>query len=164
MLGAPTKRRRRRRGGGGTEERRTSQKGKRYSRKARFSKQRDNTTARRRANNNKTTKGIRGREVIHVPRGGCGGGAFPRENVYARRCEDPAELTGDMNQFIRSDGEVGNDDDDDASKHHHQKAIVHGALLVSMFPALVGSAFRSKYLSQTAKFRGSAAIARGQRR
>ena len=77
---------------------------------------------------------------------------FTREDVRTF-----AELTGDANPIhFDSDGEVGNDDDDDddASKHHHQKAIVHGALLVSMFPALVGSAFPgSKYLSQTAKFR-----------
>ena len=62
-----------------------------------------------------------------------------------------AELTGDANPIhFNSDGEMGNDD----ASEHHQKAIVHGALLVSMFPALVGSAFPgSKYLSQTAKFR-----------
>ena len=71
---------------------------------------------------------------------------FTREDVRTF-----AELTGDANPIhFNSDGEMGNDD---ASKHH-QKAIVHGALLVSMFPALVGSAFPgSKYLSQTAKFR-----------
>ena len=140
--------------GGGKEEDITEAKtlGKRYSRKAQFF-QSATTTARRdqrRQNDEGNTRGRSNEDVDN--KSPAGGVVLSRARTFTR--EDVrtfAELTGDANPIhFNSDGEMGNDD---ASKHH-QKAIVHGALLVSMFPALVGSAFPgSKYLSQTAKFR-----------
>ena len=140
--------------GGGKEEDIKEAKtwGKRYSRKAQFF-QSATTTARRdqrRQNDEGNTRGRSNEDADN--KSPAGGGVLSRARTFTR--EDVrtfAELTGDANPIhFNSDGEMGNDD---ASKHH-QKAIVHGALLVSMFPALVGSAFPgSKYLSQTAKFR-----------
>ena len=140
--------------GGGKEEDIKEAKtwGKRYSRKAQFF-QSATTTARRdqrRQNDEGNTRGRSNEDADN--KSPAGGGGLSRARTFTR--EDVrtfAELTGDANPIhFNSDGEMGNDD---ASKHH-QKAIVHGALLVSMFPALVGSAFPgSKYLSQTAKFR-----------
>ena len=140
--------------GGGKEEDIKEAKtwGKRYSRKAQFF-QSATTTARRdqrRQNDEGNTRGRSNEDADNKSPAGVGmlsrARTFTREDVRTF-----AELTGDANPIhFNSDGEMGNDD---ASKHH-QKAIVHGALLVSMFPALVGSAFPgSKYLSQTAKFR-----------
>ena len=140
--------------GGGKEEdiKEAKTLGKRYSRKAQFF-QSATTTARRdqrRQNDEGNTRGRSNEDADN--KSPAGGGLLSRARTFTR--EDVrtfAELTGDANPIhFNSDGEMGNDD---ASKHH-QKAIVHGALLVSMFPALVGSAFPgSKYLSQTAKFR-----------
>ena len=141
-------------GGGGTEED-IAKEAKRYSGKARFFQSSATTTARRRDQQQQQNDEGNTRERSTTRPAGEGvvvvlsrARTFTREDVRTF-----AELTGDANPIhFDSDGEVGNDDD--ASKHHHQKAIVHGALLVSMFPALVGSAFPgSKYLSQTAKFR-----------
>ena len=140
--------------GGGKEEdiKEAKTLGKRYSRKAQFF-QSATTTARRdqrRQNDEGNTRGRSNEDADNKSPAGVGmlsrARTFTREDVRTF-----AELTGDANPIhFNSDGEMGNDD---ASKHH-QKAIVHGALLVSMFPALVGSAFPgSKYLSQTAKFR-----------
>ncbi len=146
-------------GGGGTEEEediaKEAKTGKRYSRKAQFFQSATTTTARRdqrrRQNDEENTPRGRSNEDADN-KSPAGGVVLSRARTFTR--EDVrtfAELTGDANPIhFNSDGEMGNDD---ASKHH-QKAIVHGALLVSMFPALVGSAFPgSKYLSQTAKFR-----------
>ena len=140
--------------GGGKEEdiKEAKTLGKRYSRKAQFF-QSATTTARRdqrRQNDEGNTRGRSNEDADN--KSPAGGVVLSRARTFTR--EDVrtfAELTGDANPIhFNSDGEMGNDD---ASKHH-QKAIVHGALLVSMFPALVGSAFPgSKYLSQTAKFR-----------
>ena len=145
-------------GGGGTEEEEDiAKEAKRYSRKARFFQSSATTTTARRRDQQQQNDEGNTRERSNTRPAGEGvvvvlsrARTFTREDVRTF-----AELTGDANPIhFDSDGEVGNDDDDDASKHHHQKAIVHGALLVSMFPALVGSAFPgSKYLSQTAKFR-----------
>ena len=144
-------------GGGGTEEEEDiAKEAKRYSRKARFfQSSATTTTARRRGQQQQNDEGNTRERSNTRPAGEGVVVVLSRARTFTR--EDVrtfAELTGDANPIhFDSDGEVGNDDDD-ASKHHHQKAIVHGALLVSMFPALVGSAFPgSKYLSQTAKFR-----------
>jgi len=68
---------------------------------------------------------------------------FTREDVNAF-----AKITGDSNPIHLDDG---------AKKE--EKKIVHGALLLSMFPALVGSTFPgAKYLSQTAKFRSECEV------
>ena len=145
-------------GGGGTEEEEEEEdiakEAKRYSRKARFFQSSATTTARRRDQQQQNDEGNTRERSNTRPAGEGVVVVLSRARTFTR--EDVrtfAELTGDANPIhFDSDGEVGNDDD--ASKHHHQKAIVHGALLVSMFPALVGSAFPgSKYLSQTAKFR-----------
>ena len=142
-------------GGGGTEEEEDiAKEAKRYSRKARFFQSSATTTARRRGQQQQNDEGNTRERSNTRPAGEGVVVVLSRARTFTR--EDVrtfAELTGDANPIhFDSDGEVGNDDD--ASKHHHQKAIVHGALLVSMFPALVGSAFPgSKYLSQTAKFR-----------
>ena len=140
--------------GGGKEEdiKEAKTLGKRYSRKAQFF-QSATTTARRDQRQQNDEGNTRGRSNEDADnKSPAGGVMLSRARTFTR--EDVrtfAELTGDANPIhFNSDGEMGNDD---ASKHH-QKAIVHGALLVSMFPALVGSAFPgSKYLSQTAKFR-----------
>ena len=138
-------------GGGGTEED-IAKEAKRYSRKARFFQSSATTTARRRDQQQQNDEGNTRERSNTRPAGEGVVVVLSRARTFTR--EDVrtfAELTGDANPIhFNSDGEMGNDD---ASKHH-QKAIVHGALLVSMFPALVGSAFPgSKYLSQTAKFR-----------
>ena len=140
--------------GGGKEEdiKEAKTLGKRYSRKAQFF-QSATTTARRdqrRQNDEGNTRGRSNEDADN--KSPARGGVLSRARTFTR--EDVrtfAELTGDANPIhFNSDGEMGNDD----ASEHHQKAIVHGALLVSMFPALVGSAFPgSKYLSQTAKFR-----------
>jgi acyl dehydratase len=76
---------------------------------------------------------------------------FTREDVNAF-----ARVTGDSNP-IHLDDCAGSSDDGDAKKE--EKKIVHGALLLSMFPALVGSTFPgAKYLSQTAKFRSECEV------
>ncbi len=62
---------------------------------------------------------------------------FAREDVEAF-----AKITGDSNPIHVSKNSKNNNN------------IVHGALLVSMFPAIVGSTFPgAKYLRQTAMFR-----------
>ena len=64
---------------------------------------------------------------------------FAREDV-----EEFAKITGDSNPIH-------------VSKKNNN--IVHGALLVSMFPALVGTTFPgAKYLRQTAKFRNECPV------
>ena len=65
---------------------------------------------------------------------------FAREDV-----EQFAKITGDSNPIHVSRAELNN--------------IVHGALLVSMFPAIVGSTFPgAKYLRQTAMFRNECPV------
>ena len=65
---------------------------------------------------------------------------FAREDV-----EQFAKITGDSNPIHVSNNSTNN--------------IVHGALLVSMFPALVGSTFPgAKYLRQTAMFRNECPV------
>ena len=68
---------------------------------------------------------------------------FAREDV-----EQFAKITGDSNPIhVRR---TATTDDDN---------IVHGALLVSMFPAIVGSTFPgAKYLRQTAMFRNECPV------
>ena len=64
---------------------------------------------------------------------------FAQEDV-----EEFAKITGDSNPIH-------------VSKKNNN--IVHGALLVSMFPALVGTTFPgAKYLRQTAKFRNECPV------
>ena len=65
---------------------------------------------------------------------------FAREDV-----EQFAKITGDSNPIHVS--------------HTATNNIVHGALLVSMFPAIVGSTFPgAKYLRQTAMFRNECPV------
>ena len=65
---------------------------------------------------------------------------FAREDV-----EQFAKITGDSNPIHVS--------------HTTTNNIVHGALLVSMFPAIVGSTFPgAKYLRQTAMFRNECPV------
>jgi 3-hydroxybutyryl-CoA dehydratase len=69
---------------------------------------------------------------------------FAREDV-----EQFAKITGDSNP-IHVRRTAATDDDNN---------IVHGALLVSMFPAMVGSTFPgAKYLRQTAMFRNECPV------
>jgi len=67
---------------------------------------------------------------------------FAREDV-----EQFAKITGDSNPIHVSRAAATDDN------------IVHGALLVSMFPAIVGSTFPgAKYLRQTAMFRNECPV------
>ena len=67
---------------------------------------------------------------------------FAREDV-----EQFAKITGDSNPIHVSRAATTDDN------------IVHGALLVSMFPAIVGSTFPgAKYLRQTAMFRNECPV------
>lgn len=96
--------------------------------------QNNDTTAKRfQSNSPNENDGSRNAFVLSKTR------AFARADV-----EEFAKLTGDSNPIH-------------VSKKNNN--IVHGALLVSMFPALVGSTFPgAKYLRQTAMFRNECPV------
>lgn len=100
---------------------------------------RDDTTAKRFQSNaaNEKKDGAKRALVLSKTR------TFAREDV-----EQFAKITGDSNPIhVRR---TATTDDDN---------IVHGALLVSMFPAIVGSTFPgAKYLRQTAMFRNECPV------
>lgn len=93
------------------------------------------TTAKRfQSNSANENDGFRNAFVLSKTR------TFAREDV-----EQFAKITGDSNPIHVSNTTTNN--------------IVHGALLVSMFPALVGSTFPgAKYLRQTAMFRNECPV------
>jgi len=110
------------------------------SREAQRGKTRDDATAKKRfqsnsANNEKD--GAKRALVLSKTR------TFAREDV-----EQFAKITGDSNPIHVSRTATTDDNN-----------IVHGALLVSMFPAIVGSTFPgAKYLRQTAMFRNECPV------
>ena len=97
-------------------------------------KTQNNTTAKRfQSNSPNKNDGSRNAFVLSKTR------TFAQEDV-----EEFAKITGDSNPIH-------------VSKKNNN--IVHGALLVSMFPALVGTTFPgAKYLRQTAKFRNECPV------
>lgn len=100
--------------------------------------QNNNTTAKRfQSNAANENDGSRNAFVLSKTR------AFARADV-----EEFAKLTGDSNPIHVSRTATTDDNN-----------IVHGALLVSMFPAIVGSTFPgAKYLRQTAMFRNECPV------
>lgn len=98
----------------------------------------DDTTAKRFQSNaaNEKKDGAKRALVLSKTR------TFAREDV-----EQFAKITGDSNPIHVSRTATTDDN------------IVHGALLVSMFPAIVGSTFPgAKYLRQTAMFRNECPV------
>ena len=95
----------------------------------------NDTTAKRFQSNSANEKdGFRNAFVLSKTR------TFAREDV-----EQFAKITGDSNPIHVS--------------HTTTNNIVHGALLVSMFPAIVGSTFPgAKYLRQSAMFRNECPV------
>lgn len=105
------------------------------SREAQRGKTRDDATAKKRFQSNSANEkdGAKRALVLSKTR------TFAREDV-----EQFAKITGDSNPIH-------------VSKKNNN--IVHGALLVSMFPAIVGSTFPgAKYLRQTAMFRNECPV------
>ena len=112
------------------------------SREAQRGKTRDDeTTAKKRFQSNSANNendGAKRALVLSKTR------TFAREDV-----EQFAKITGDSNPIHVSRAATTTDDNN----------IVHGALLVSMFPAIVGSTFPgAKYLRQTAMFRNECPV------
>ena len=107
------------------------------SREAQRGKTRDDATAKRFQSNSANEKdGAKRALVLSKTR------TFAREDV-----EQFAKITGDSNPIHVSRTATTDDN------------IVHGALLVSMFPAIVGSTFPgAKYLRQTAMFRNECPV------
>ena len=108
------------------------------SREAQRGKTRDDATAKKRFQSNSANEkdGAKRALVLSKTR------TFAREDV-----EQFAKITGDSNPIHVSRAATTDDN------------IVHGALLVSMFPAIVGSTFPgAKYLRQTAMFRNECPV------
>jgi 3-hydroxybutyryl-CoA dehydratase len=107
------------------------------SREEQRGKTRDDATAKRFQSNAANEKdGAKRALVLSKTR------TFAREDV-----EQFAKITGDSNPIHVSKNSKNNNN------------IVHGALLVSMFPAIVGSTFPgAKYLRQTAMFRNECPV------
>ena len=107
------------------------------SREEQRGKTRNETTAKRFQSNSANEKdGAKRALVLSKTR------TFAREDV-----EQFAKITGDSNPIHVSRTATTDDN------------IVHGALLVSMFPAIVGSTFPgAKYLRQTAMFRNECPV------
>jgi 3-hydroxybutyryl-CoA dehydratase len=109
------------------------------SREAQRGKTRNDATAKKRFQSNSANEkdGAKRALVLSKTR------TFAREDV-----EQFAKITGDSNPIHVSRTATTDDNN-----------IVHGALLVSMFPAIVGSTFPgAKYLRQTAMFRNECPV------
>ena len=108
------------------------------SREAQRGKTRDDATAKRFQSNSANEKDGAKRAPLVLSKTR----TFAREDV-----EQFAKITGDSNPIHVSRAATTDDN------------IVHGALLVSMFPAIVGSTFPgAKYLRQTAMFRNECPV------